>query len=366
MEEAKTDADNAPGGGEDLLAFEVTEAEAGERLDAFLAARLEGVSRTTVKRLIEDADVLVDGRASKPSLKLRGGERVEVETPAPPALELAPEEIALDIVYEDEELVVVNKPAGMVVHPAAGVQTGTLANALAYRFQEARISNSKSEISNPESRISNPESRISNLESQISNLKSEISNQQSLRPGIVHRLDRDTSGLIVVAKTSRAHELLSEQFRAREVFKLYVALVHGRVREEAGRIEEPVGRDPRQRTRMAVVARGGREAVSLWRVRRTYDRFTLLDVRIKTGRTHQIRVHLAWLKHPVVGDATYGGGRDSQIQPPRLRARVAALGRQFLHAARLAFNHPRTGERLIFDAPLPVDLQSFLDDLEVS
>ncbi len=333
--------------GDELLAFEVAAGEAGERLDAFLAARLEGVSRTTVKRLVEEGDVLLDGRASKPSYKLRGGERVEVELSAPTALELAPEEIALDIVYEDDELVVVNKPAGMVVHPAAGVHSGTLANALAHRFQ-----------------VSNPESRIPNLKSQISNLESEIPHQQTMRPGIVHRLDRDTSGLIVVAKSARSHESLSEQFRAREVYKSYVALAHGRVREEAGRVEQPLGRDPRNRTRMAVVARGGREALSLWRVRRRYERFTLLGVRIKTGRTHQIRVHLAWLKHPVVGDAVYNGGRDAQLQDPRLRARVAALGRQFLHAERLAFRHPQTGERLLFEAPLPADLQSFLDELE--
>ncbi|HYN86780.1 MAG TPA: RluA family pseudouridine synthase [Pyrinomonadaceae bacterium] len=329
--------------GEDFFAFDVTAAEAGERLDAFLAARLEGVSRTAVKRLVEDGDVLVGGRASKPSFKLRGGERVEVELPAPPAVELAPEDIPLDIVFEDDELVVVNKPAGMVVHPAAGVHAGTLANALAFRFRD---------------------SRISNLESGISNQRPAARNPQSLRPGLVLRRDRDTSGLIVVAKTARAHEHLSDQFRAREVHKAYAALVHGRVREEAGRVEEPVGRDPRNRTRMAVVARGGRDALTLWRVRRTYDRFTLLDVRIKTGRTHQIRVHLAHVKHPVVGDATYGGGRDSQIQQPRLRARVAALGRQFLHAARLAFNHPRTAERLLFEAPLPPELQTFLDALE--
>lgn len=331
------------GAGEDLLAFDVTAAEAGERLDAFLAARLEGISRTSVKRLVEDGDVLVSGRASKPSFKLRGGERVEVELPAPPAVELVPEAIPLDVVFEDDDLVVVNKPAGMVVHPAAGVHSGTLANALAHRFHESEISNLESEISNPES---------------------EISHQLRLRPGIVHRLDRDTSGLIVVAKNARAHEHLSEQFRARDVHKSYAALVHGRVREEAGRIEQPVGRDPRNRTRMAVVARGGRDALTLWRVRRTYDRFTLLDVKIKTGRTHQIRVHLAHIKHPVVGDSVYGGGRDSQIQLPALRARLAALGRQFLHAARLAFNHPRTGERLLFEAPLPPELQVFLDVLE--
>lgn len=312
----------------EALAFEVSAEDADARLDAFLAARVEGVSRTSLKRAIEEGDVLVEGRDSKPSHRLRAGERVEVELPAPHALELAPEDLPLDIVYEDEEVVVVNKPAGLVVHPAAGVHSGTLANALAFHFKQL------------------PEGA-------------------SLRPGIVHRLDRDTSGLIVVAKTAKAHENLSEQFRARTVFKSYAALVHGVTREEKGRVEEPVARDPRNRTRMAVV-RGGRAALSLWRVRRRFERFTLLDVEIKTGRTHQIRVHLAWIKHPVVGDETYGGGRDKTLNDPKLRQAVAALGRQFLHAARLGFHHPRTGVWMSFNAPLPRELAGFLELLESS
>ena len=183
---------------------------------------------------------------------------------------------------------------------------------------------------------------------------------QSLRPGIVHRLDRDTSGLIVVAKTEDAHEKLTDQFRAREVFKSYIALVHGRVEHESGRIDQPLARDPSNRTRMAVV-RGGRPALSLYRVRQRYERFTLLDVEIKTGRTHQIRVHLQWLKHPVVGDAVYGGGRDKTVPDARLRGQIAKLGRQFLHAEQLGFRHPRTGEPLRFSAPLPSALAEFLD-----
>jgi 23S rRNA pseudouridine1911/1915/1917 synthase len=310
----------------EALAFDVSAEDAGARLDAFLAARVEGVSRSTLKRVIDDGEVLVGGRAAKPSLKLKGGEHVEVELPAPPPSEVAPEEIPLDILHEDEEVVVVNKPSGLVVHPAAGVPSGTLANALAFHFGR-------------------------------------LSGGGSLRPGIVHRLDRDTSGVIVVAKTSRAHENLSEQFRARTVFKSYVALAHGVTREERGRVEEPLARDPRSRTRMAVV-RGGRAALSLWRVRRRFTRFTLLDVQIKTGRTHQIRVHLAWIKHPVVGDETYGGGRDKTLPDPGLRARVSALGRQFLHAERLGFHHPATGEWLGFTAPLPAELSEFLETLQ--
>ncbi len=234
----------------------------------------------------------------------------------------------LRIVYQDESLIVVDKPAGLVVHPAAGVHTGTLANALAFHFRQLS------------------------------------EHAGSLRPGIVHRLDRDTSGVIVVAKTARAHESLSDQFRARTVFKSYVALVHGVTREEKGKVEEPLARDPRNRTRMAVVRRGGRAALSLWRVRRRYERFTLLDVQIKTGRTHQIRVHLAWIKHPVVGDETYGGGRDKTLPDPALRARINALGRQFLHAERLGFHHPSTGEWMGFTAPLPPELSDFLAALE--
>ena len=331
----------------ETLAFDVGDEDAGARLDAFLAARVEGVSRTALKGAIEEGDVLVGGRESKPSYKLRPGERVEVELPEPPATEVEPEDIPLEIVYEDEDVVVVNKPAGMVVHPAAGARTGTLANALAFRFRKDEGRRMKDEGNAVEPSLHPSSFRL----------------HPSIRPGIVHRLDRDTSGLIVVAKTARAHESLSDQFRARTVFKSYAALVHGVTKEEKGKIEQPVGRDTRHRTRMGVV-RGGRAALTLWRVRRRYERFTLLDVEIKTGRTHQIRVHLAWMKHPVVGDETYGMGRDKTVADPRLRAAIAAMGRQFLHAARLGFHHPRTGEWMGFDAPPPPELARLLEELE--
>jgi 23S rRNA pseudouridine1911/1915/1917 synthase len=309
------------------LSFTIDEVHAGARLDAFLAARVEGFSRTRLKQSIEDGDVLVAGRiAAKGSYKLRAGEQVELEIPAPPSCDFTPEEIPLDIIYEDDSLVVLNKSAGIVVHPAAGVSSGTLANALAFHFRKLSA------------------------------------HAGATRPGIVHRLDRDTSGLMVVAKTESTHEHLSDQFRAREVFKSYVALVHGRVSAESGRIEEPLARDPRMRTRMAVV-RGGRPALSLYRVRRAYERFTLLDVQIKTGRTHQIRVHLAHLKHPVVGDKIYNGGRDATVADVRVRAAIRAMGRQFLHAEQLGFRHPRTGENLRFHAPLPPELSRMLDAL---
>ena len=296
---------------------------AGLRLDAFLASQIDGWSRARLQKLIENEDVLVNGKPSKPSYKLRDGDDLEIELTATSSVEFAPENIPIEVVYEDRTLVVVNKPAGLVVHPAAGTPGGTLANALAYHFQHL------------------PDGGT------------------GVRPGIVHRLDRDTSGLLVVAKTEAALENLSDQFRDRTVFKSYVALVHGRVLSNSGKIDQPLARDPSNRTRMAVV-RGGRNALSLYRVRRTFQRFTLLDVELKTGRTHQIRVHLAWLKHPVVGDETYGGGRDNTIPDPQLRARIRNLKRHFLHAEKLAFTHPATQEVMKFESPLPVELSELL------
>jgi 23S rRNA pseudouridine1911/1915/1917 synthase len=305
------------------LNLTVSEADSGERLDAFLTRSIEGWSRARLQRLIDDGEVLVNGGRAKSSYKLRTSDQIEVELTPAPSAEFTPENIPIDVVYEDEELIVVNKSAGLIVHPAAGVSSGTLANALAYHFQ------------------------------QLSQLSGKA------RPGIVHRLDKGTSGLLVVAKTETAHEHLADQFRAREVFKSYIALVHGRV-DRNGTIDQPIGRDPRNRTRMSVV-RGGREAVSIFRIREAYGRFTMLDVELKTGRTHQIRVHLSWLKHPVVGDEVYGGGRDKTVQETRVRAAIGKLNRQFLHAERLGFRHPKTSEQLHFFAALPTELQKVLD-----
>jgi 23S rRNA pseudouridine1911/1915/1917 synthase len=309
------------------LRFHVTTEDSGARLDAYLAARISDWSRARIQRLIEDGDVLVNGRTAKSSYKLRDRDEIEVELTPLASAAFAPEDIPIEIIYEDDDLIVVNKAAGLVVHPAAGITSGTLANALAFHFQQLST------------------------------------RAGTVRPGLVHRLDKDTSGLIMVAKTEAAHEHLADQFRTREVFKSYVALVHGRVEHDTGSIDQPIARDPRNRTRMAVV-RGGRPSLSLYRARQRYERFTLLDVEIKTGRTHQIRVHLQWLKHPVVGDAVYGDGRDKTVQDPRLRARINSLKRQFLHAEQLAFDHPRTGERLHFTAPLPEDLEKLLGELE--
>jgi 23S rRNA pseudouridine1911/1915/1917 synthase len=309
-----------------ILNFKILSEDAGVRLDAYLASQIEGWSRARLQRLIENEDVLVNGKSSKPSYKLREQDEVEVELVVPVADQFSPENIPIEIVYEDETLVVVNKTAGLVVHPASGTPSGTLANALAYHFQQ-------------------------------------LPDRGGIRPGLVHRLDRDTSGLLVVAKTEAALENLSDQFRDRTVFKSYVALVHGRVLNESGKIDQPLARDPSNRTRMAVV-RGGRNSLTVYRVKRAYERFTLLDVELKTGRTHQIRVHLAWIKHPVVGDETYGGGRDNTIRDPQLRARIRGLKRQFLHAEKLAFTHPATKERVIFESPLPQSLSALLESLE--
>jgi 23S rRNA pseudouridine1911/1915/1917 synthase len=311
----------------ETLTFKVDDTSVDSRLDTYLASQIQTWSRARLQRLIENEDVIVNGRSAKASYRLRKGDEVEVELVASPVEIFAPENIPLEIVHEDESLIVVNKPAGLVVHPAAGIHSGTLANALAFHFQNLPAS------------------------------------AGPIRPGIVHRLDRDTSGLLVVAKTEAALENLSEQFRDRTVLKSYIALVHGRVDNSTGRIDQPLARDPANRTRMAVV-RGGRSALTLYKVRKHYQRFTLLDVELKTGRTHQIRVHLMWLHHPVVGDETYGGGRDNNIQDARLRSRVRNLGRHFLHAERLAITHPITRERLQFEAPLPTDLSDLLLQLD--
>lgn len=305
----------------------VAEANEGQRLDAFLAEQIDGWSRARLQRLIEDSDVLVNGHAVKSSYKLHLNDEIEVELTPALSTAFAPENIPLDIVYEDDDLIVVNKPAGIVVHPAAGVSSGTLANALAFHFQQLSTSGGVA------------------------------------RPGIVHRLDKGTSGLMVVAKTESAHENIADQFRDREIFKSYVALVHGQVEKRTGEIDQPIARDRGNRTRMAVV-RGGRPAISIYRIRKRFDRFTLLNVELKTGRTHQIRVHLAWLKHPVVGDEAYGSGRDKTIPDIRIRNEVARLGRQFLHAEQLGFRHPGTGERVQFSAPLPAELLAVLNEIK--
>jgi 23S rRNA pseudouridine1911/1915/1917 synthase len=303
--------------------------DAGARLDSYLAAHVVDVSRTRVQRAIEDGDILVNDLVLKPSYRLRAGDRIEVDLPEPPPTQLIPEPIPLNIVYEDEDVIVVDKPAGMVVHPGAGMPSGTLANALVYHFQHLSGSGG------------------------------------SMRPGIVHRIDKETSGLMVVVKNDRAHESLSEQFRLRQVFKIYIALVYGRVSAAEGEISARIGRSPHNRTRMAVLSGGaGREAITTFEVARRYSEFTLLNVRIKTGRTHQIRVHMGHIGHPVAGDEVYGTGRGKTVRDPRVRREIQNLGRHFLHSARLGFSHPRTGNQIELSSPLPNDLRDILSVLK--
>ena len=304
--------------------------DAGKRLDAYLAENIDGWSRSRLQRLIENEDVLINENKAKPSYKIHAGDEIEVDLIEIPVARFEPENIPLDIVYEDEFLAVINKPAGMVVHPGAGVQSGTLANAVAYHF------------------LSEPGAVATGSNADASN-----------RIGIVHRLDKDTSGLIVVAKTDEIHEALSEQFRERQVFKSYVALVHGSPDQNTGKIEAPIGRNKHNRLRMKV-ATHGRSALSLWKVRTRYNKFTLLDVEIKTGRTHQIRVHMAYINHPIVGDEIYNEGRDNTVADTNTRNAIASMNRFFLHAERLSFAHPKTGERMEFMQPLPTELSEFL------
>jgi len=311
-----------------ILNFTVAESDIGKRLDAFLAEKIEGWSRSRLQRLITDGDALVNEKQVRSSYKLHQNEEIEVELTELAAAKFEPENIPLDIVYEDEYLDVINKPARMVVHPGAGVQSGTLANAIAYHF---------------------------NFE------QSAVSDQLSeLRVGIVHRLDKDTSGLIVVAKNDEIHEALSDQFREREVYKTYVALVHGSPLDNSGKINAPIGRNKHNRLRMKI-ANYGRNALSLWKVRKRFEKFTLLDVEIKTGRTHQIRVHLASINFPVVGDEIYNEGRDNTVNDTNIRNAIRSLDRFFLHAEKLSFTHPKTNERMDFEQPPPDELTRFLE-----
>ena len=303
------------------MRFSVSENEKGERLDRFVS-RLTGLTRTRVQRLISVGAVRVDGSMLHKNHHLRTGERVEVRVPEPEEGGPAPQDIPISIIYQDGELAVIDKPAGLVVHPAAGHRDGTLVNALLHALDDL--------------------SGIGGVQ----------------RPGIVHRLDRDTSGLMVVAKNDLSHVRLQEMVQDRSLKRYYLALVHGVPATRLGTIAAPVGRDPRDRKRMAVTAAGGRPATTNFRVERAFDGCALLEVELVTGRTHQIRVHLAHIGHPVAGDAEYGvqGSLEREL----------GLKRQFLHAYRLAFPHPISGEELAFEAPLPEDLKEALGKLDAS
>jgi len=293
--------------------------EQGLRLDVYLSRRDPTLSRSQARRFIDDGDALLDGKAVRASHRLRPGEKVSLRKPPPVPSEIIPEEIPLDIRYEDEAILVVDKPAGMVVHPAAGNSRGTLVNALQFHCRHL--------------------SGIGGV----------------MRPGIVHRLDKGTSGLMVIAKSDEAHRHLSEQFKRRLVSKHYTALVHGNVRQDEGLVDAPVGRHPVERKKMSTASRRGKAALTRWRVLERFGAVTLLEAKIETGRTHQIRVHLSALGHPVVGDSVYGGSKRI-VESPALRAVLKKLSRQALHAGRLSFAHPVTGKEMTFESPLPEDM----------
>jgi 23S rRNA pseudouridine1911/1915/1917 synthase len=305
----------------------VDRADARVRLDVWLARAAPELSRARIQALIAESHVLVDGQPSRASARLRGGEAVHLTVPTPIAAVPAPEDIPLRVVYEDQHLLVIDKPAGLVVHPGAGQAQGTLVNALLHLVKDL--------------------SGVGGV----------------LRPGIVHRLDRGTSGLLVVAKDDEAHRALVRQFAGRTVEKEYLAIVHGLPKARTGTITLPIGRDPVHRQRMSVRAPRGRAARSDYTVVEAFDGAALVRVRIHTGRTHQIRVHLASLGHPVAGDAAYGGTRAPSSRRSEAKAALLGLSRPALHAARLSFTHPETGLRLDFESALPEDLTSVLSAL---
>jgi 23S rRNA pseudouridine1911/1915/1917 synthase len=292
--------------------------DAGKRLDQFLHERCPQFSRSRLQEWIKAGRALVNGAALRPSSQLRGGESIELEPADPPPLHATPEDIPLRVLYEDDDLVAIDKPAGMVVHAGAGVHEGTVVNALLYRF------------------------------GQLSQLGG------ALRPGIVHRLDRYTSGVLLVAKHDAAHHALARQFAGRQVEKVYLALVHGAPPAE-GRVEKPIARDPVHRTRMTARLASGRAAWSEFTVLRRFAKFAFLQVRIGTGRTHQIRVHLSSIGFPVAGDTLYGAPAAIQDMPP--------LGRYFLHAHRIRFAQPTTGAELVVESPLPPELAEWMERL---
>jgi len=298
------------------VSYIVGEQDAGKRLDVFLAEQFEELSRSYIQKLISDGMVVVNTLPQRASFRLKEGYTIHLRVPEQKPLEVAAEPLALDIYYEDADLIVVNKPRGMVTHPADGNFSGTMVNALLYHCRDL--------------------SGINGV----------------MRPGIVHRLDKDTSGLIVVAKNDLAHIGLAQQFKDRRVNRRYLALVHGRIKEQEGKIDAPIGRDPRDRQRMAVVHKNSKPAVTTYRVLARYQNYTYLSLKLMTGRTHQIRVHMAFIGHPVVGDPKYGPAKAH-----------FGLDGQFLHAEILGFEHPRTGQYLEFRAPLPDVMQRILQSL---
>ena len=301
----------------ETLEFTAAPADAGQRLDRWLAGQAGAPSRSALQGLMEAGFVRRNGAPANKKDKLAAGDRITLTLPDPQPIEAQPQNIPLDIVYEDDHLLVVNKPKGMVVHPAPGNPDGTLVNALLYHCR----------------------GRLSGVGGAI-------------RPGIVHRIDKDTSGLLVVAKDDLTHQGLSEQMAVHAIHRVYHAVVYGNIRQDAGTIEAPIGRDPRDRKRMAVTPGQGKRACTHWQVLERFGRFTLLACRLETGRTHQIRVHMAHIGHPLAGDPVYGP-----------RSVIRELQGQCLHAKELGFRHPVTGQELRFDSPLPAYFTTFLERL---
>jgi len=298
------------------MRFAVGASDAGKRLDHFLPERLSSYSRARIQAWIREGRVRVNGLPVKPSHSMRAGEELEVDPAEAPPLSAEAEDLPIEILYEDAAVIAINKPAGLTVHAGAGAHSGTLVNRLVHHFQAL---------------------------SQVGG---------SLRPGIVHRLDKETSGVLLVARTDAAHRNLAAQFAARSVEKIYLALVRGVVRADSGRITKPIARDPVRRTRMTTRIPSGRAALTEYRVLERFPGLTFLQIRLGTGRTHQIRVHMADLGHPVAGDKLYGGGK---TPAPRM----------FLHAARIGFTSPATGERVTVEAPLPVELTGWLAGMRI-
>lgn len=298
------------------IRLRASEESKNQRLDAFLASSLDGLTRSQATRLIESGEVAVNGRAVSKSYKLAGGEDIAVTLPEPEPVEAVPQDIPLDVVYEDADVIVVNKPSGMVVHPAPGHPDGTLVNALLYHCAGT-----------------------------LSGVGG------ALRPGIVHRIDRDTSGLIIAAKNDAAHQYLSAQLADHTLARTYECIVVGSLREDRGTVDAPIARHPTGRKRMAVVA-GGREAVTHWEVIARYPGYTHVRCRLETGRTHQIRVHMAYIGHPILGDTVYGAKKE-----------VPGLTGQCLHAVGLRFLHPRTHEVVELSCPLPEEFTRMLQKI---
>lgn len=293
------------------------ETDTGDRLDVFIALKENSLSRSQAKKLIDDECILVNGKKTKSSYNVQNGDIIKINIPKPKEIAIIPEDIELDIVYEDSDIAIINKPQDMVVHPATDNTIGTLVNAMLYNFSELSTISGK------------------------------------IRPGIVHRLDKDTSGLLIIAKNDNAHIALSRDLKNRDIKRVYRALVHGRVKSDCGIVDAPIGRNPLNRTKMSVTEKNNREALTHYEVIDRYDGFTLLELRLETGRTHQIRVHMSHINHPVVGDPVYSTQRNQ-----------LGIKRQMLHAYKIGFKHPKNGEYMEFKKEVPDYFINILHKLE--